>query len=225
MFQKGAISKADYDKAHTQCEASKWTVSSAEARKTLTAEALRDTEIRAPFTGMVVERAVSAGEYVRPDSRVATIVDTDSLRVEITVPEADIQSVRQGMEINFRTSGEGRVYHGKIRYVGPSVRRQSRDAIVEAVFTNEKKELRPGMFVTARLALGEQTLPAVPAKAVRSDGTLKHIFVATGGRLEDRLVQAAEPLGNEVPIVSGVKPGEQVVAELTPDVRDGAKVK
>jgi membrane fusion protein (multidrug efflux system) len=226
MFQKGAISKADYDKAHTQCEASKWTVSSAEARKTLTAEALRDTEIRAPFTGMVVERAVTAGEYVRPDSRVATIVDTDSLRVEITVPEADIQMVRQGMEINFRTSGgEAKVYHGKIRYVGPSVRRQSRDAVVEAVFSNEKKELRPGMFVTARLALGEQTLPAVPAKAVRADGTLKHVFVATGGRLEDRLVQAGEPLGNEVPIVSGVKTGEQVVAELTPDVRDGAKVK
>ncbi len=46
MFEKGAISKADYDKAHTQCETSKWTVSSAEARRTLTAEALRDTEIR-----------------------------------------------------------------------------------------------------------------------------------------------------------------------------------
>ena len=227
MFQKGAISKADYDRAHTQCEASKWTVSSAEARKTLTAEALRDTEIRAPFSGMVVERAVSAGEYVRPDSRVATIVDTDSLRVEITVPEADISMVRQGMQMDFRTSGggDGRLYHGKIRYVGPSVRRQSRDAIVEAVFTNEKKELRPGMFVTARLALGEQTLPAVPAKAVRADGTLKHVFVATGGRLEDRIVQAAEPLGDEVPIVSGIKSGEQVVAELTPDVRDGAKVK
>jgi membrane fusion protein (multidrug efflux system) len=229
MFQKGAISKADYDRAHTQCEASKWTVSSAEARKTLTAEALRDTEIRAPFSGMVVDRAVSAGEYVRPDSRVATIVDTDSLRVEITVPEADIAFVRQGMLIDFRTSGggggDGTLYHGKIRYVGPSVRRQSRDAVVEAVFANEKKELRPGMFVTARLTLGEQTLPVVPAKAVRTDGTLKHVFVATGGRLEDRLVQAGEPLGNEIPIVSGVKSGEQVVADLTPDVRDGAKVK
>src|SRR5215831_17770914 len=64
MFQKGAISKADYDKAHTQCESSKWTVSSAEARKTMTAEALRDTEIRAPFSGMIVERAVTSGEYV-----------------------------------------------------------------------------------------------------------------------------------------------------------------
>jgi membrane fusion protein (multidrug efflux system) len=225
MFQKGAISKADYDRAHTQCESSKWTVSAAEARKTLTAEALRDTEIRAPFSGMVVERAVTAGEYVRPDSRVATLVDTGSLRVEITVPEADVSQVRQGMEIDFRVSGSDKLYHGKIRYVGPSVRRQSRDAIVEAVFANEKKELRPGMFVTARLALGEQTLPAVPAKAVRADGSLRHVFVAAGGRLEDRLVQAGEPVGGQVPIVSGIKSGEQVVAELTPDVRDGAKVK
>ena len=228
MFQKGAISKADYDRAHTQCEASKWTVSSAEARKTLTAEALKDTEIRAPFSGMVVERAISPGEYVLPATKVATIVDTDSLRVEITVPEADVALVKQGMQIDFRTSGGAggnKVFHGKIRYVGPSVRRQSRDAVVEAVFTNEKKELRPGMFVTARLALGEQSMPAVPAKAVRADGMLKHVFVATGGRLEDRLVQAGEPVDGAIPIVSGIKSGEQVVAELTPDVRDGAKVK
>ncbi len=239
LFKRTLISQEAFDAARTTLQAKKAGYESAlqnarnlrasiqgsEATMKLAGRQLRDTEIRAPFTGMVVERAVSAGEYVRPDSRVATIVDTDSLRVEITVPEADIPNVRQGMEINFRTSGEGKVYHGKIRYVGPSVRRQSRDAIVEAVFTNEKKELRPGMFVTARLALGEQTLPAVPAKAVRADGSLKHVFVATGGRLEDRLVQAAEPLGNEVPIVSGVKSGEQVVAELTPDVRDGAKVK
>ena len=226
MFEKGAISKADYDKAHTQCESSKWTVSSAEARKTLTAEAVRDTEIRAPFSGMVVDRAVSAGEYVQPASRVATLVDTDSLRVEITVPEADVVSVRKGMAVDFRISGSSKVYSGKIRYVGPSVRRQSRDAIVEAVFTNDSHELRPGMFVTARLALGQQTLPAVPVKAVKEDGTLRHVFVATAGRLEDRLVQAAEPTGSgEIPIVSGIKAGEQVVAELTPDVRDGAKVK
>src|SRR4029079_13689637 len=219
MFEKGAISKADYDKAHTQCESSKWTVSSAEARKTLTAEALRDTEITAPFSGMVVERAVSAGEYVQPASRIATLVDTDSLRVEITVPEADVVSVRKGMAVDFRISGSPKVYSGKIRYVGPSVRRQSRDAIVEAVFTNESHELRPGMFVTARLALGQQTLPALPAKAVKEDGTLRHVFVATAGRLEDRLVQAAEPTGSgEIPIVSGIKAGEQVVAELTPDV-------
>jgi len=227
MFEKGAISKADYDRTHTQCEASKWTVSSAEARRTLTAEALKDTEIRAPFSGMIVERAVSAGEYVRPDSRICTLVDVDSLRVEITVPEADISNIKQGMQVDFRTSAgaEGPVYHGKIRYVGPSVRRQSRDAVVEAVFDNTGRSLRPGMFVTAKITLGEQTLPTVPATAVRAEGALKHVFVASEGRLEDRLVQAGEAQDGHVPIVTGLKAGEQVVAELRPDLRDGAKVK
>jgi len=227
MFQKGAISKSDYDKQHTQCESSKWSVSSAEARRTLTAEALHDTEIKAPFSGMIVERAVTAGEYVRPETRVATLVDTDALRVEITVPEADVVSVKQGMMVDFRTTAgeDGRLYHGKIRYVGPSVRRQSRDAVVEAVFDNSTHELRPGMFVTARIALGEQTMPAVPATALRTEGSLRHVFVNVEGRLEERLVQAGDPLGNQVPIVSGVKTGEVVVADLTPDVRDGARVK
>ena len=227
MFEKGAISKADYDRQHTQCESTKWTVSSAEARRTLTAEALHDTEIRAPFSGMVVDRAVTVGEYVRADSRICTLVDTASLRVEITVPEADSQSVKQGMHVDFRTTAgsEGKVYHGKIRYVGPSVRRQSRDAVVEAVFDNADRDLRPGMFVTARLALGAQMLPAVPATAVRAEGQLRHVFVAVGGRLEDRLVQADEAQGTQVAIVSGLKAGEMVVAELTPDVRDGARVK
>lgn len=227
LFVKGAIAKADYDKTRTQCETTKYSVQSAEAHKTLTTEALRDTEIRAPFSGLVVDRAVTAGEYLRVDSRVATLVNVDSLRVEITVPEADVPLVRQGMLLDFRAAAGpgGRIYHGKIRYVGPVVRQQSRDAIMEAVFDNDAHDLRPGMFVTARLPVGEQTLPAVPATAVRADGTLNHVFVAVGGRLEDRLVQAGEPLGAEVPIVNGLKTGELVVAELTPDVRDGARVK
>ena len=133
------------------------------------------------------------------------------------------------MLVDFRTAGgdgDGRCYHGKIRYVGPSVRRQSRDAIVEAVFANQSHELRPGMFVTARLALGEQTLPAVPAKAVRADGTLQ-ARLRRDRRAASRIAwcRRASRVGGEVPIVSGIKAGEQVVAELTPDVRDGAKVK
>jgi membrane fusion protein (multidrug efflux system) len=225
LNEKGAVSKADYDKARTQCQTAKWSVEAADARKTLTAEALRDTEIRAPFAGEVVERAVTAGEYVRADSRVVTLVNTDSLRVEITVPESDVALVKQGMQVDFRTAGDsGRLFHGKIRYVGPAVRKQSRDAVVEAVFANDDHDLRPGMFVTARLAVGEQELPAVPTAAVRADGNLRHVFVNVSGRLEDRLVQTAETLGSQTPIVSGLKAGEQVVAELTPDVRDGAKV-
>ncbi|HET6284836.1 MAG TPA: efflux RND transporter periplasmic adaptor subunit [Polyangia bacterium] len=226
LFEKGAIARADFDRAATQCKTSKWSVSAAEARKRLYGEALLDTEIRAPFSGMIVERAVSPGEYVRPDSKVVTLVDVDSLRVELTVPEADVTFIKQGMPVDFRTaSDENKVHQGKIRYVGPSVRKQTRDAVVEAVVKNEGRALRPGMFVTAKVALGDQTLPAVPATAVKADGTLRHVFTVAGGRVEDRLVQVGEVHGDQIPIINGLKLGEKVVAPLTPDVRDGARVK
>lgn len=227
LFDKGAISKADFDRVHTQCETAKWSLAGAEARKVQTAEALSDTQIRAPFSGMVVDRAITAGEYVRPDSRVVTLVAVDPLRVELTVPEADVTAVKLGATVDFRLAAgkKGAVYHGRIRYIGPAVRQQTRDAVVEAVVDNPNRELRPGMFVTAELALGEQTLPAVPLAAIRQDGTQHHVFVVSGGRLEDRLVQVAAVVGGMVPIVKGVKGGERVAGTVTPDVRDGARVK
>jgi len=227
MLDKGAISKADYDKTRLQCETSKWSVSAAEARKNQAADALEDTEIKAPFTGMVVERTVTAGEYVRADSPVVTLVDVDSLRVELTVPEADLTDVRQGMVVDFRTAADegSAVHHGKIRYIGPAVRQQTRDAVVEALVDNGTHDLRPGMFVTAKVALGQRSLPGVPETAVRTDGSQRHVFVNVGGRLEDRLVQLGESRGGMVAVVAGVKTGEPVVADLSPDVRDGAKVR
>ena len=227
LFGSGAIPKADYERTRTQCETSKWSLSAAEARKTLTAEALHDTQIRAPFAGMVVERNVTNGEYVRAESPVVTLVAVDALRVELTVPEADLVQVRQGMTVDFRTAaGEGgRTYRGRIRYIGPSVRQQTRDAVVEAVVENGAHELRPGMFVTAALALGERTLPAVPETAVRRDGVQHHIFVEVAGRLEERLVQVAEPTQGLIPVADGLRSGERVVALLSPGLRDGARIK
>jgi membrane fusion protein (multidrug efflux system) len=227
LFDKGAISRADYDRARSQCQTAKWSLAGAQARRAQTSEALKDSQIRAPFSGMVVDRAVSAGEYVRPDSRVVTLVDVDSLRLELTVPEAEVTAVKQGQTVDFRLASGKRdvVYHGRIRYVGPSVRLQTRDAVVEAIVDNPGHELRPGMFVTAEMPLGERALPAVPRSAIRSDGTQRFVFVVSDGRLEQRLVQVNDAPGALVPIVSGLAAGEKVVATLTPEVRDGTRVK
>lgn len=228
MFEKGAIAKADFDRAQTQCVTAKWSLAAAEARKTQISESLRDTQIRAPFSGLVVERSVTAGEFVRPDSRVVTLVAVDPLRVELSVPEADLARIKAGAAIEFRsaaTGGDGKTYRGKIKYIGPAVRQQSRDAIVEATVENAGHDLRPGMFVTAKLALGEQTVPAVPKSAVKNDGAQRRLFVVVGDRIEERVVQTDDERGGLIPILNGVKAGEMVVATLTPDVRDGARVK
>ena len=223
MIDKGAIAKADYDRARTSCETGRFAVAAAEARKSLISQALRDSQIRAPFSGMVVEKHVSAGEYLRPDSPVATLVDVDSLRVELTVPEAELANVKPGMAVRF-SAVSGQECVGKVRYIGPSVRQQTRDAVVEAVLENTAHDLRPGMFVTATLALGEQTLPGVPESAIAKDGSSRRVFVVVDGRVEERLVSLGEIRGGIASVVDGLKQGEQVVAKLSPGVRDGARV-
>jgi len=226
MFAKGAIARADFERAGTQCATAKWSLAGAEARRNQLTEALRDTEIRAPFSGLVVERSVSPGEWVRVDSRVVSMVSTDALRVELTVPEADVAGLAPGQPLELRVpaAANGTTYRGKLKFIGPSVRQQSRDAVVEAVLDNQAPELRPGMFVTAQIAVGQQALPAVPHTAVRSEGLQRHLFVEVGGRLEDRLVQVGAERGGDLPILNGVKLGERVANPALPALHDGVRV-
>jgi multidrug efflux pump subunit AcrA (membrane-fusion protein) len=95
---------------------------------------------------------------------------------------------------------------------------------VEAIVENVTHELRPGMFVTATLSLGEQSVPGIPESAVRVIGTERRVFVNIDGRLEERLVQVGETRQGQIPVLDGLKKGEQVVAQLSPNIRDGARV-
>lgn len=232
LFDKGAITKVEFDRAQTSCRTADSSLAAAAARAESTGASLRDSTIRAPFSGVVAERSISAGEYVRPETKVATLVAVDPLRLELTIPEAYAARIGKDMKVQFRTAADVSAKPGAdaplhtavVRYVGPAVRRQSRDLIVEAVVANADRALRPGMFVTARLDLGQAPVPVVPREAVRSDGGLNHVFVVVGGRVEDRLVQLGEEVSGRVAILSGAKTGETAVAKALPDLRDGVLV-
>ncbi|HEY0705591.1 MAG TPA: efflux RND transporter periplasmic adaptor subunit [Polyangia bacterium] len=229
MFDKGAISKADYDRSHAACTAAQFTESAAAARTLSTGTVLRDSTIRAPFAGVIAERVISPGEYVRADSKVVTLMAVDSLRLELTVPEAYVAQVQDKMELTFRTAAGGNDATAKsqravVRYVGPAVRRQSRDLVVEAVVENADRKLRPGMFVVAHLELGDATSPVVPRAAIRSEGSMHRVFVIANQQLEERLVQLGEERDGLVAVLTGVHKGDKVVATAAPELRDGLRV-
>jgi membrane fusion protein (multidrug efflux system) len=226
LYQEGSISKAEYEREGAQCEASQWSNRAAEARAGQAGKAVGDSSIRAPFSGVVMERLVTAGEYVRADTRVVTLVDIDKLRLELTVPESAVGSVVEGQTVSFRLASFGdREFPAKIEYVGPAVRRNSRDLVVEAVLDNADHKLRPGMFAAAKVELGKASTPVVPLTALRDEGSARHVFVVNRDKhLEERIVEAGDQLGDVVAIVRGVASGERVVKVAASDVRDGLRV-
>ncbi|MBI2393418.1 MAG: efflux RND transporter periplasmic adaptor subunit [Deltaproteobacteria bacterium] len=226
LYKANAISGVEYDKQHASCTSAIWSAKVADARVDLAKKGLGDATVRAPFAGMIAERYVSAGEYVQPASKVARVVSIDPLRLEIVVPEQSVPLVKVGLDVDFKVSAfPEQSFKGAIRYIGPSLRPGSRDLLVEAVVPNTDKKLRPGMFATARIALGERPAPVIPATAIRVDGTLRRVFAVVGDHLEERLVKLGEEKDGVFEVEQGLAAGEKVVSPLTPDVRDGAKVK
>ena len=225
LFNAGAITQAEHDRAHTQCDASRSMTTAAAARARMASKNLGDAVVRAPFRGVVADRLVSEGEYVHADTKVATVVEIDPLRLELTVPEAAVGTLARAKDVVFEVAAfPGETFHGRVRYVGPAVRRQSRDLLVEAVVANPQRRLLPGMFATARLVLGVEPRPVVPATAIKREAETDRVYVVANGHAEERLVALGLRDGDAFAVMSGLNPGDRVIAPLRPGLRDGVSV-
>jgi membrane fusion protein (multidrug efflux system) len=198
----------------------------ASARERLASKAVNDAAIRAPFSGMVVERAVDLGEYVTVGHRIATLVEVDPLRLELFVPESASASVKQGNEVEFAVKAfPNERFKGQIRYVGPVLRQTTHDLVIEALVDNHDARLRPGMFAEAQLSVGEARLPLIPMSAFSSAGTTAHVFVVMGGVAEERVILLGPQYGDNVAVLEGLRPNERVILQPSEEIRDGVRVR
>jgi RND family efflux transporter MFP subunit len=225
LLDTGAISQAEYDRQTSQCTTQQWSAAAAQAQVETAAKSLGDTSIRAPFDGIVGERFIDVGQYVQPQTRVASIYNPDPLRLELTVPEANVAAIQTDMAVSFTVTAFGdQRFTGNVKFISPNVRESSRDLVVEAVVPNGDQKLKPGMFAVARIELGDKPRPVVPTASVVKDDTGARVFVVADGVAQERLVALGETVGDVIAVTSGVQPGENVVVKPGPDVRDGARV-
>jgi membrane fusion protein, multidrug efflux system len=223
---KGAISDLEYQAKIGQCATLPLNVQAASARAALAAQNVGDGVIRAPFAGVVTERYIEVGQFVRQDSRVVTIVSVDPLRLQITVPEAQVASVKEGADVSFTVAAyTGRRFEGKVRFVSGALRATTRDLVAEAIVPNPERLLIPGMFADIELTIGSQRLPSVPARALKELDDQSRVFVVVNGQLEERIVALGPKVGERVSLTGGVKDAEQVVVSDLTGLGNGRKVR
>jgi RND family efflux transporter MFP subunit len=223
---KGAITDLEYQQKITQCRTLPLSVQAASARAALAAQNVGDGLIRAPFAGVVTERFVEVGQFLRQDSRVVTIVSVDPLRLQIAVPEAQVASVKEGADVSFSVAAyPERRFAGKVRFVSGALRSTTRDLIAEAVVPNAERLLLPGMFADVALVIGQERLPSVPARAVVQQDEQARVFTVLAGRLEERVVALGPKLGERVAVTKGVREQEQVVVSDLAGLSNGQRVR
>ncbi len=240
LLDQKVVSQAEFDLRRTQFEATSSqyaaarnaalqqyrSYEAARARASIARKALADTEVRAPFSGLVVERKVSAGDFVTRGTKIATIVKVSPLRVQLTVPEQSIAMVKPGQAVRVQVDAyPDRQFDGRVRFVSPSLRADQRALTVEAVIPNTDGVLMAGMFVSADIELpAREPALLVPTEAILPSTGGGRVFVLHADRAEERLVTLGMSFGTRTEILKGIAAGEMVAVEHAGELIDGARV-
>ncbi len=240
LFNRQLLSQSDFDRSRTQAEAGRrqyesarntaeqqyQSLMAARARVSLARKALDDTTVRSPFDGVVGQRLVSVGDYVTKGTKVASVLRTGPLRVELTVPEQSISSIAVGREVSLEVDAyPGKTFTGRVRFVSPAVKADSRSLLIEAIVENPDGILKPGFFASARIENASPS-PAllVPKTAVRNVAGTDRVFTVIGDRVEERIVTIGQQLSDEVEITSGLQKGDVVATSNVEQLEDGVRI-
>ncbi len=192
----------------------------------LYAARLKKTVIRAPFSGTVGLRRVSVGDYVQPGQAIVNLENLSTLHVDFKVAEVWLSRLYAGQQLIVTTEAFPKeTFLGRVTAIDPRVDSTNRTVAVRASIPNQAGTLRPGLFVTVKLTVGEDTralLIPEEAEFLRHDKAM--VF-----RVEDRTARLTEvTLGlrerGMVQVRSGLHEGDQVVRTGTHKLRDGILV-
>ncbi|HTE13236.1 MAG TPA: efflux RND transporter periplasmic adaptor subunit, partial [Chitinophagaceae bacterium] len=212
------ISQQDYD-------ASLLNVNNIKADIEITQATIIKTEIRAPFNGKVGLKNISMGAFVTPATIVATIQQTDILKLDFSVPEKYIPQVKVGQPVQFTTEGNTKKYTAKIMATESGVTQETRSLSIRAIVQNKEAGLVPGIF--AKVVLNFDPDPnaiVVPTQAIIPQARGKKVIVYQGGLAKFSDVTTGIRDSSMVQITSGLKAGDTIVTTGLLSVRPDTKI-
>jgi len=175
-------------------------------------ESLVEYQMKALIDGIVVVKHITLGEVLGEDDEAYVIADLSSVWVNLSVYQEDLGLVRKGQAVVISAGYGIPDVTARISYVGPVVDEHTRTGLARAVLSNEKRLWRPGLFVTARILVSEETVPLlVPKTALQTIEDEVSVFIETNEGFEPHPVGIGRRNDTHVEIVSGLAAGQRFV--------------
>lgn len=214
LNQAGALADRDLETARTQLAQAQAALAGARSTRASASKQLGNTEVRAPITGIVATRPVSAGDIVQPGAQLFTVVDPRSMRLEANVPADQLGQLHVGSTVRFTVNGyPGRTFNGSVQRISPAADPATRQVPVVVTIPNGEGTLVGGLFAQGRVESTVRTGLLVPAGALDESGVAPSVLRLKGGRAERVPVQvgAREADSEQVEITAGLAAGDTVL--------------
>ncbi len=218
LLKSEAISQEEYDNAAAELK-------SLQAQSQLIKAQLSKTSIRAPFTGRIGLRNVSAGAYITPMQTIANLVSVNPVKVSFSVPEKYSQLVKNGSKINFTVAGTAKVFNATIYAKEPAIDATTRTLVIKALANNSDNMLIPGTFANISLTLKAiNNAILIPSVAVTPILNGKQIFVVENGLAKTVKIVSTIRTADRLLVSEGLNAGDTVITSGIMAIKPGAAV-
>src|SRR2546426_2242011 len=215
LVKQGVMARTEYDNMSAQQKSTEANV--AEIRATIE----RKT-IRAPFSGILGIRKVNLGQYLSGGGAIVPLQSLNPIYVNFGVPQQTAGQIRVGRTLHVTTEDlSGQAFAGRVTAIDSVVDQTTRNIQVQATLSNPEGKLRPGMFVQVEVVLGApQPVIALPTSAISYAPYGDSVYVITDLKdpqgltyrgVQRQFVKVGASRGDQVAVISGVKPGDEVV--------------
>lgn len=187
---------------------------------------IADRTIRAPLSGLVSLRTISAGSIVAAGAPIATVSDLSRIKLDFTVAETALRVLRRGQPIDVAAAAyPDETFSGAISTIDPLIDPSTRAVLVRAVLPNPGARLKPGMLLTVHVRTAERTALSVPELSVIGEGEDRYVYiVGKDGKAVRTPVKTGLRDGGHIEVL-GLPAQARVISEGVVKVSDGVTVK
>lgn len=187
---------------------------------------IAQTELHAPFDGIVGLRAISVGSYVTSSVDIATLHAVDPIEIDLTAPERYVQRIQVGERVTFEIAGFDETFVGEVFAIEPRIDSETRSLRLRARAPNPRSRLLPGAFARVRLELGTRDAALlVPSIALVPGVATATVYVVDDdGQAAARAVRTGIRTEDQVEILEGLAAGDRVIVSGLQQVKPGSRL-
>lgn len=218
LLDRDAISRESYDQVATELQSIEADIMLVEAR-------IAETELRAPFDGIVGLRMISEGAFATTQTKIVRLVKTSPLKIEFSIPERYSGEVQPGFPITFVVDGFPEPFSAEVYAIDPKVDVNTRTIVVRALYPNTDEKLKPGRFASVRARLSEiENTVSIPTEALIAEMAGEKVFIFEDGKARERKVETGLRTESHIQIREGLNFGDTLLTTAILQLREDLPV-
>ena len=205
LLEKDAISQESYDQIVTELQTIEADINLIQAR-------ISETELRAPFDGIIGLRYLSEGSYATSSTKIAKLIKISPLKIEFSIPEKYASEIRIGYPVTFTVDGINKDFEASVYAVDPKIDIETRSIVLRALYPNRNEELKSGRYASITLVMSQiENAISIPTEALIPEMDGEKVFVYKSGKASTVKVQIGIRTESRIQITDGLRFGDTLL--------------